>query len=304
MENIAKSSSLESEKSFLSPMLKGYIIITIVLFIWSGFSLTVRAIGNSPLTMADVALIRFIIPILLLLPWLPSRIERIKQIRLLDLLLIMLGGLPFLFLAALGGKTAPTAYMGTILAGTPPFFVAALSWYFFRQAISKKQLATLSLIMGGVLVMLLGQPGEISGDIFLGVIFLLGGSFVWAGFTIGIRRSGVDPISIAIILSIFSFVITLALISSGLMATNFGSYGFSEALPFIIVQGFGAGFFATIGYSYAVKQLGSAKTSIIGALSPGVTALLAVPIFNEPLSVSILLGISLTTFGVILYNRS
>jgi drug/metabolite transporter (DMT)-like permease len=304
MEKVAQSQPINTGKSFLSPIVIGYIAMTAVLFIWSGFSLTVRAIGGSSLTTADVALIRFTVPLILLLPLLPSRLEKIKKIRFSDLLLILLGGLPFFFFAALGAKTAPAAYMGTILAGTPPFFVAILSWCCYRQVISKKQLFTLTLIMSGVLVMILGQSGSISRDILHGVAFLLCGSFVWAGFTLGIRRAGIDAISIAIILSIISFFVMLALITTGLMTSNFGLFSLSEALPFILIQGFGAGFIATIGYSYAVRQLGSARSSIIGSLSPGITAMLAVPIFHEPLSIAILLGISLTTLGVILSNRT
>ncbi|WP_372881124.1 DMT family transporter [Psychromonas sp.] len=304
MEQAEQTPEIKSEPYFFSPMVAGYLAMTAVLFIWSGFSLTVRAINGSSLTMADVALIRFAIPVLLLLPMLPSRLKKIKRIRLSDLFLVMLGGLPFFFFAALGAKTAPTAYMGSILAGTPPFFVAILTCCCYRQVISKKQLFTLTLIMSGVMVMILGQSEEISADILRGVAFLFCGSFVWAGFTLGIRRAGIDAISITIILSISSFFIILALMASGLMTSNFGSFSLSEALPFILVQGLGAGFIAIIGYSYAVHHLGPAKSSVIGSLSPGVTALLAVPVFNEPLSMAILIGISLTTLGVILSNRS
>ena len=87
------------------------------------------------------------------------------------------------------------------------------------------------------------------------------------------------------------------------MPTNFGNFTFQDALPFILVQGFGVGIIATVGYSFAVAQLGSVKSSTIGSLSPGLTALLAVPIFNEPLTNLILIGITCTTAGVILTNR-
>lgn len=296
-------STIKPAKNFLSPMAMGYIAITTALFIWSGFSLTVRAIGASPLTTADVALIRFIVPLILLLPLLPSRLEKIKRVGISDLFLIMLGGLPFLFFAALGAKTAPAAYMGAILAGTPAFFIAILSFCYYQQVITKKQLFTLTLIIGGILVMIMGQPGAISGTTMQGVAFLLCGSFVWAAYTMGIKRSGIDAISIAIVLSASSLFVTLVLIMSGLVTSNFGSFSLLEAMPFILVQGFGVGFLATICYSYAVKQLGPAKSSIMGSLSPGVTAVLAVAIFNEPLSIAIVSGISLTTLGVILYNR-
>jgi len=304
MKNIAQIKSMGRETSFLSPTVMGYMAITAVLFIWSGFSLTVRGIGGSPLATADVALIRFTVPLLLLLPLIPARIERIKKINFFHLLLILLGGLPFFLFAAAGAKTAPTAYMGAILAGTPVFFVAILAWFFDGQLISKKRGVALLVIMLGVLVMIAGQAGALSGEIVQSVLFLLGGSLLWAGYTMGLKHAGLDPISIAIIVSASSFIMMLALIITGTVTTNVGSFSFQQALPFILIQGVGVGVIATIGYSYAVNQLGPAQSSTIAALSPGLTALLAVPVFNELLSMATLLGIFLTTVGVILSNRS
>ena len=302
MENITQLQKVEESRPLFNPIVIGYIVMIFVILTWSGFSLTVRAINSSPLTTAEVALIRFFIPLLLLLPFIPSRLEKIKKIRFTECLLILLGGIPFFFFAALGAKTAPTAYMGAILAGTVPFFVAILSWVFYRQLFSKKQVFTLSLIIGGVLVMVLGQTSSNTNDILQGVMFLFCGSLVWAGFTLGIKQSRLDAISIALILTIPSFFIMLFIILLGLMPSNMAAINFSEALPFILIQGCGTGFIAVIGYSYAVKQLGSEKASIIGSLSPSITALLAVPIFNEPLSFAIIFGIVLTTSGVILSN--
>lgn len=302
MNNLTQSQTIKENIPLFSPIVIGYIVMFFVILTWSGFSLTVRAINTSPLTTAEVALIRFLVPLILLLPFLPSRIEKIKQVRVIEFLLILLGGIPFFFFAAMGAKTAPTAYMGAILAGTVPFFVAILSWIFYRQLFSKKQVFTLSLIIGGVLVMVMGQTNSNSSDILQGVMFLFCGSLVWTGFTLGIKQAGLDAISIALILTIPSFFIMLLLTSSGLMVSNIATLNFSEALPFILIQGCGTGFIAVIGYSYAVKQLGSEKASIMGSLSPSITALLAVPIFNEPLSFAIIFGIVLTTCGVILSN--
>jgi drug/metabolite transporter (DMT)-like permease len=304
MKNIAETQLMHSERRFLSPLVIGYMAMTAVLFIWSGFSLTVRAIGGSPLATADVALIRFMVPLLLLLPLLPSRIDRIKKIKCFHLLLILLGGLPFFLFAAAGAKIAPTAYMGAILAGTPALFVAVLSWIFDGQLISKKRGIGLLVILIGVLVMVTGQSGTLSGEIVQGVLFLFAASLVWAGYTMGLKHAGLDAVSIAIILSFCSFIIIIVLIVSGAVTTNFGTFSFQQALPFILIQGVGVGVISTIGYSYAVNQLGCAKSSTIGALSPGLTAVFAIPVFNELLSMATLFGICLATVGVILSNRS
>lgn len=289
--------------SAMSPLTYGYLAMLVVLLIWSGFSLTVRNIGTSPLTIADVALIRFSVPLVLLAPWFLKHLAVIKKVRISDFLLILLGGIPFLFLASLGAKIVPTAYVATILTGTPPFFVAILSMLFYKQVITKQRLFMLSLILIGVLIMVAGLAEQLSLEIFTGIGFLLCASLLWSTYTLGLKRAGLSALTVAIIISYFSFFIMLFLVLSGTVASNWGSFSLQQAMPFLLVQGIGVGIVATIGFSYAVSQLGSAKSSIIGALSPGITSLLAVPIFDEPLSIAIFCGISLTITGVILSNR-
>ena len=303
MNKLQPLQAIRVSNSTLSPLTGGYLAMLVVLLIWSGFSLTVRTISTSPLTIADVALIRFSVPLILLAPWFLKHLVIIKKVRISDFLFILLGGIPFLFLASLGAKIVPTAYVATILTGTPPFFVAMLSMVFYRQVISKKRLWMLSLILVGVLTMVAGLAEQLSTEMFTGIGFLLSASLVWSTYTLGLKRAGLSAVTVAIIVSYFSFFIMLFLVFSGTVASNWGTFSLQEAMPFLLVQGIGVGIVATIGFSYAVSQLGSAKSSIIGALSPGLTTLLAVPIFDESLSIAIFCGISLTITGVILSNR-
>ncbi|MCP6467884.1 hypothetical protein NL473_27830, partial [Klebsiella pneumoniae] len=92
---------------------------------------------------ADIMLIRFSVPLVLLTPWVLSSWHEIKNIRLPDIMFILLGGVPFLLLAAFGASTVPAAYMGTILTGTPVFFAALLSFILYRQRISLRKFAAL-----------------------------------------------------------------------------------------------------------------------------------------------------------------
>ncbi len=304
MEKTAQSTPVNVGRGLISPLMSGYMVMAVVLLVWSGFALSVRAIGASPLAIADVAIIRFSVPLLLLTPFVFSRLKELKKVRMSDVLFILIGGVPFLYLASLGAKSAPTAYVGTILAGTPPLFVAIIGYFFYRQPIFKQRVFTLSLILLGVVTMVAGKSGEISGEMFRGVGLLLSASILWAVYTVGLKRAGLSAFTVAIILSYLSFFITLALILSGIVSTNWGAFTVKEALPFVLVQGVGVGVLATIGYSYAVCQLGSARASIMGSISPCLTALLAVPIFEEPLSIAIVCGVGMTISGVILSNRS
>tara|TARA_R110002124_G_scaffold46044_3_gene138610 strand:- start:214 stop:1131 length:918 start_codon:yes stop_codon:yes gene_type:complete len=304
MNTIFHPSSRKNPLFIMSPLTKGYVAMSVVLLIWSGFALTVRAVGASPLSIADVMLIRFSVPLVLLTPWVLSSWHEIKNIRLPDIMFILLGGVPFLLLAAFGASTVPAAYMGTILTGTPVFFAALLSFIFYRQRISLRKFAALMLILFGIATMIGGHAQAIPNSLLYGVGLLLTASLIWAGFTLGLKSTKLSPIAIAIVLSYTSFFLTLVLVLSGIVETNIGSVSFDDALPFILVQGLGVGVVSTIAFSYAVKQLGSIRTLLLGSLSPGLTAILAALILNESLSVIMIGGIVLSTIGVILSNRA
>ena len=278
--------------------------MSVVLLIWSGVALTVRAVGASSLSIADVMLIRFSVPLVLLTPWVRAHWHEIKNIRLPDILFILFGGVPFLLLAAFGASTVPAAYMGTILTGTPVFFAALLSLIFYRQRISLRKFAALILILFGIATMIGGHAQAIPNSLLYGVGLLLMASLIWAGYTVGLKSTTLTPIAIAIVLSYTSFFLTLVMVLSGMMDTNIGSVSFDEVLPFVLIQGLGVGVVSTIAFSYAVKQLGSIRTLLLGSLSPGLTAILAALILKESLSVIMIGGIALSTIGVILSNRA
>ncbi len=304
MNTIFHPSSRKNPLFIMSPLTKGYVAMSVVLLIWSGFALTVRAVGASSLSIADVMLIRFSVPLVLLTPWVLSSWHDIKNIRLPDILFILFGGVPFLLLAAFGASTVPAAYMGTILTGTPVFFAALLSFIFYRQRISLRKFAALILILFGIATMIGGHAQAIPNSLLYGVGLLLMASLIWAGYTLGLKSTTLTPIAIAIVLSYTSFFLTLVMVLSGIMDTNIGSVSFDEVLPFILIQGLGVGVVSTIAFSYAVKQLGSIRTLLLGSLSPGLTAILAALILKESLSVIMICGIALSTIGVILSNRA
>ena len=304
MNTIFHPSSRKNPLFIMSPLTKGYVAMSVVLLIWSGFVLTVRAVGASSLSIADVMLIRFSVPLVLLTPWMLSSWHDIKNIRLPDILFILFGGVPFLLLAAFGASTVPAAYMGTILTGTPVFFAALLSFILYRQRISLRKFASLILILFGIATMIGGHAQEILNSLLYGVGLLLLASLIWAGYTLGLKSTTLTPIAIAIVLSYTSFFLTLVMVLSGMMDTNIGSVSFDEVLPFILIQGLGVGVVSTIAFSYAVKQLGSIRTLLLGSLSPGLTAILAALILKESLSVIMICGIALSTIGVILSNRA
>lgn len=293
-----------SRKGIWDPKTSGYLALYGVVIIWAGFALTLRAIRASPLAPADVALMRFTVPTLVLLPFLPSRLDRLKKLRIQDIIMVLLGGIPFFFIATEGARTTSAAHVAALIAGTAPLSVAIIGNFLEQRPIPRKQWLPLALIVTGAVGMIAARGTAMTQDTLRGIGFLITASILWGTYTIGIRRTGLDAIGNALVLAIGSLVLLLILMVSGIAPSRLGTFSFHEALPFILVQGIGVGLIATVGYAFAITRLGSAKSSTIGSLAPALAAILAIPILGESLSAATTACITVITLGVILANRS
>ncbi|HEV7321370.1 MAG TPA: DMT family transporter [Ensifer sp.] len=293
-----------SRKPWLTPMTAGYAVLAVVVLVWAGFALSMRAIGASPLATADVALIRFAVPIIALLPAIPQRLATLRKVRPRDAALVLLGGVPFFFIASEGAKATSAAYVGALVAGTTPVSVALIAFLLERKTVAKKRWLPLALILAGVTGIVAGQQHAVTAESLRGVGFLLVASLIWGAYTIGLRRTGVDAIANGLLLSIGSLIILLALVLTGAVTSHIGQFSWHQALPFILVQGLGVGLVSTVGYAFAISRLGAARSATIGSLAPALASLLAIPVLGEPLAFATAIGIAVITSGVILANRN
>lgn len=281
----------------------GLIAIIITMLIWAGFVLSIRTIGNSPLTTADVALLRFGIPSLLLLPFLPNRWKVLSRVRPVHAMMILLGsGLPFFFAASIGGSNTSAAHVGALIPGATPVFVVLLAYIFYAQKASLWKMFNLCVICIGIIALLWADLQDIQSSVLKGSLMLLGASSLWALYTLGLRKVGMDAIGCTILLCMPSFVILIVLVLSGVLPTHIGQFSLDEALPFIVVQGFAVGVFASLTYSYAIQHIGPDKSAVIGSMTPAVASLLAIPLLKEGLELPTIAGIAILTIGVCCAN--
>lgn len=281
----------------------GYAAIAVAVTIWAGFALSIRGIGASVLAPADVALIRFGVPVLVLAPLLPSRIAALRRVRPFDAALIAAGaGLPFFFLASMGGALTSAAHVGALIAGTTPLSVALLLRVVERRRITPGLGRALALISGGVVLLVAGQ-GALDGAVLAGAGLLLCASLLWGAYTLGLRRAGLDPVGCTLLLGLPSLALLLVLIGAGAVETRIAQAPLSEILPFVAVQGFGVGVLASLAYAAAISRLGPARCAAIGSLAPALAALGAVPLLGEALTPIVVAGIALVTFGVFRATR-
>jgi len=280
----------------------GWGALSATILIWASFSLSIRAIGASPLTPADVALIRYGVPAVLLLPWLPSRLRALASIPWRPAAMIAIGaGLPFFLLSAAGGRLTSAAHVSALIAGTAPLAVALLGRLFCRQRIDGTLLPGLVTIVAGVALMIAGlvAPGA---TLVLGVALLLGASLLWGGYTLALRRVTLDPLGCVMLVTYPSLLVGAPLMAGGLLDSHLQQAPAAALLPFVLVQGVAVGIASTLTYAIAIRRLGALRCATAGSLAPVLAALLAVPLLGETPSLVSALGIAAITSGILLSN--
>ena len=281
--------------------LVGYLAIAVTVLVWAGFALSTRAASGAQLTFGDVALIRSGIPALFFLPFLPKRIAVLRQLPARRWLMIAAGaGLPFFWLAAMGGAQTSATHVGALIAGTTPVSVAVLTWVVYRQR--PAVLLPLGVILVGVAA-LIGASGNLAAGSLTGVALLLSASLLWGCYTLGLRGSGLDPIGCALVLALPSTLVLLPLLATGVLPSNLTQVRLAEAMPFILAQGVGVGLVSSLTYAIAIARLGVAKCAAIGSLAPAIAAVLAVPLLHEALTFGTILAVLIICAGVMLANR-
>lgn len=279
----------------------GVAALATVVVLWSTFALTSRAIGGSSLTVADASLLRFAVPAVVLAPWIPRTLRALRGEKPLTLALVLLAGLPHFLLFAGGADLTSAALTGLLVPGTVPVFVTLLLFVGARRAVPPAQLGALAAIVAGVVVSAAVTGGRVSG---LGIGVLIIAGFVWALYTVGLAATRLGVVEVLVVVSVSSTIAMLALMTSGAMPSHLfpGIATVTDLGTFALLQGVGTGLLSTACYVVAVKNLGSGIAGAAGALSPVLTAVVAVPLLGESLGVGLLLALALIVAGVALFN--
>ncbi|QVJ03255.1 EamA family transporter [Nocardiopsis eucommiae] len=272
---------------------------TVVL--WAGFALSIRGIGASDLTALDAALLRFLTPLVVLAPWIPRAVRRVRHERPGVLLALCAGaGLPYFLLAAWGGSLTSAALVGIVIPGTVPLFVTVLAFALWRTRARPAQLGALVLIVLGAAV---SVTAAVTPDQAAGVVILLCAGLVWSVYTLALRETTLDPVSAALVLCAPSALLAGVPVLLGLAPSALvGGAAPGDVLVYVAVQGVGVGVLAALCYATAIRGLGGPVAATLGALSPVVTLVVAVPLFGEPVTPATTVTLLLVLTGVVAFN--
>lgn len=285
----------------MRPKLMGAAALVAAVALWSSFALTVRGIGSSSLTSIDVAFLRFATPVVLLAPWLPRTLRALRDERIGVLLMLGIGGLPHFLLSALGGHLTSAALIGLLVPGTVPLFVVVILYLRWRERTSPRRLIALAAITTGIAAAAMQTTSTAT---TAGIGILLTAGCAWAVYTIGLRRTGLGPAGVVLAVCAPAAIAAALLAVSAAMPSHLvtGTADISDVLLFTGLQGIGTGLLSTLCYAYAVRALGGNLAATAGAVSPVLTALLAIPLFGERITPGVGAALTLIVTGVTVFN--
>ena len=260
------------------------------------------------------AFYRVFIAALVLVPWrvVSSLVSSGERRRVLitsrRAFLIALGGGVFfgldlaLYNSAVMRTTATTA---TLFGNNSPIFVGLGTWLFFRRRPKPAFWIGLTLATAGAAVVMIANAtakhGAATGDT-TGALMSIGAAAFFAAYLLATEhvREEMDTLTfstIAIVGSVLTLLVVCALLDAPL--SGFSTSTWLALLGLGLISQLGA----YLGLAYALGHLPATVTSVGLLAQVPLTAILAVPLLGEPLTVPYLIGGGLVLTGIWVVNR-
>ena len=299
-----------------------YALVTVA--IWVSFIIVARVMAHKTLTPFDIGFVRFIAAAMILVPWgfWWVRNERAKNPNSpswlglsplsfkLSALIGMIAGIGYSCFAYSGFFFAPASHASVLMPGMLPLWTAMLAFFILktpitpRRAIGLALIACAAVLVGGASVWRsLG-----GGDVWKGDVLFLCASFCWGSYTVIARKNALAAIPATIAVSVFA-VLTYVPIYAVLAFMQFVPSQLSAA-PWseIVLQGFLQGVLSVVisGITFVkmVEIFGPVRSTMITSVVPPMSAMGAVMLLGEPLGWNLVVGLALTTIGIVFGVKS
>lgn len=265
--------------------------------IWAAFIVVSRLGVRTSLTPWDVAAIRFGVAGLILLPYIVRNGLALERLGWIGVGAIAIGcGAPMVLLVSAGLLFAPAAHGGALFPGVMPLMVAVLAAAILKETFTVQKKAGLVLIVLGAIGIVWGNGGTLGTTQNVGHALFLAAGLVWAGYTVAMRRARLDGLHAAAIAAVGSLVLYLPAYAAIAGTSLFRAPLFDIALQ-AVVQGLLTAIVALLLYGRMVSLLGATSGAAFVALTPAMTALLAIPVLGEWPSAIDWMAIALISIG-------
>ena len=278
---------------------KGYLSALAAVIIWSGFILVSRKGGISPLTSYDIIAIRYMSCALFVFPfWFFVKRFNLFQPKLL--VCSSVGGLAYAICAFNGFKITPASHAAVLLPGLLPISIAIISTVLNKEQHSPLKWFGIAIITFGI-VALFWQEFQLSGGLSFGHVLLVGAAIFWATFSVLINRWGISPweatASLALLTCIIYSPVYLAFLPKNISIASLQDIGLQ-----VFYQGFLATIVQMMFYVRAVQLIGASNMGSMMAIVPVLAGFSAIYIFDERLSLALVLALLCVSLGVWVAN--
>ena len=249
--------------------------------IWGAFIVVSRLGVRTSLTPWDVAAIRFSVAGVLLLPYLKKRGLALDRLGWKGVAAVVAGcGAPMVLLVNAGLLFAPAAHGGALFPGVMPLMVAILASIVLKEPFHIRRKTGCVLIGLGAAGIVWGSGGSIGTTQNIGHALFLVAGLAWASYTVAMRRARLDGLHTAAIAAVGSLVLYLPVYAYVAGTSVFRAPLFDIGLQ-AVVQGLLTAIVALLLYGRMVRLLGATGGAAFVALTPVVTALMAIPVLGE-----------------------
>jgi len=234
----------------------------------------------------------------LLLPYVVSKGLALDRLGWIGLAAIVLGGgAPVLFANA-GLMLAPAAHAGALFPGVMPLMVALLAAVFLREPFTAAKKIGLVPILFGAFAIAWGAGGDaIESSQAIGHLLFLGSALAWAFYTVAMRRARLVGLHAAAIAAVGALVLYMPVYLM-VAGTRLASAPLGDIALQAFVQGILTAIVSLIFYGRAVSILGASSGAAFAALSPAMTALMAIPVLGEWPAAMVWVAIAAISVGV------
>lgn len=311
--------------SFLKQLLSGssrhtgWWAAVVTVCIWTAFIIIARASARHQLLPLDITWARIVGAAAVLMPWCwwSVRQQRRTQPHVgsfggfsplswrLTVVTGFFGGLCYAVLAYSGFFFAPAAHGSVLMPGSLPLWTSLMAVWLLGEKLHGYRLLGLTMILSGDLLVggsSLWHAFD-GGSVWIGDLLFMSASFCWSTYSVLSRRHQLEPVPATMAITCFAFVCFvpayLLLCALGILPTHLWSAPWTEVLWHALFQGVGSVVLSGISFTLMIRAYGPVRSTMITSLVPGLSALGAVLLLDEPLGWQVLLGLSLVTLGIV-----
>lgn len=284
---------LQHNKTLLASL--GALFITLI---WSGWIILSRHGVKSSLTPEDITLIRYGTATIFTLPF--SLKYKWKEITLWKAVVVALGcGFPYTMFSFYGLLEVKSANAGVIVNGLLPVFGMVFLLLILKEKTTKLKFIAIVIILIANLIMMGNLERLITH--WFGFLMLISASLVFSSYMFLGKRWGFTTKDVLAFLPLINTSIFLPwwlIHKSGIPETSFTAIALQASYQGILVS-----VIALLLTFYAIKHIGAMTLSIYFSFVPVITSILAWALLAENLNVHEIIGISLCSFGLLLYAK-